>query len=144
VPPRTDFAAIFAIPILAAASLHNVSWRSPVDSTAFEDSPMLRSSSLVIFLWLSIGTTFAQVPRKMPPAEGIPAPRPIDTPDIIIGGPLPRPDTREVWQYYGVNRFGRFVPRVVVTPGGDYFYRNGEPYPWVQNYPGRVMPAAGD
>ncbi len=105
---------------------------------------MLRVCSLVIFVWLSVGPAFGQESRKMPPAEGMPAPRPIDTPDLIVGGPLPRPDTREVWQYYGVNRFGRFVPRVVVTPGAAYFYRNGEPYPWVQNHPGRVMPVVVD
>ncbi len=105
---------------------------------------MIRSCSLVIFLWLSVGTAFAQEPRKTPPAEDLPPLRPIDTPDIIVGGPMPRPNTREVWQYYGVNRFGRFVPRVVVTPGGGYFYRNGEPYPWMQNYPGRVLPLVVD
>ncbi len=105
---------------------------------------MVRICLLFIFLWLSVGAVGAQEPRKMPPAEGMPAPRPIDTPDLIIGGPLPRPDTREVWQYYGVNRFGRFVPRVVVTPGGTYFYRNGEPYPWVQNNPRRVMQGVVD
>ena len=70
VPARRDCAAIFAIPILAAPSAYNVSWRSPTDSTAFEDFPMLRTCLLVIFLWFSIGTTFAQEPRKMPPAEG--------------------------------------------------------------------------
>lgn len=105
---------------------------------------MFRTCLLLICLWFSIRTTLAQHPRKMPPAEGVPDVRPIDTPDIIIGGPLPRPDTREIWQYYGVNRFGRFVPRVIVTPGGTYFYRNGEPYPWMQNYPGRVMPYVVD
>lgn len=105
---------------------------------------MLRSWLLLVFLWFSVDTTWSQEVRKMPPAEGMPAPRPVDTPDIIVGGPLPRPNTREVWQYYGVNRFGRFVPRVIVTPDGAYFYRNGEPYPWVQNHPGRVMPVVTD
>ena len=101
---------------------------------------MFRACMLLVTLWVGLETAFGQEPRKTPDAQSIPAPQrvtPIDTPDYIVGGPLPRPGTREVWQYYGVNRFGRFVPRVIVTPEGAYYYRNGEPYPWVPtNRPG--------
>jgi hypothetical protein len=105
---------------------------------------------LLFALWFNIRPGDGAQAEKKPEAEAIGAPKIpvpwiIDTPDLIIGGPLPRPDSREVWQYYGVNRFGRFVPRVIMTPGGGgYYYRNGEPYPWVPSRAGQVMPYAVD
>jgi hypothetical protein len=57
---------------------------------------------------------------------------------------MPRPGTREVWQYYAVDSFGRFRPRVILAPGGAYYYRSGEPYPWVPNRSTRFMPWAVD
>ncbi len=110
---------------------------------------MIRNCFMLVTLWFSVGVGVAQEPKKMPPVEGLPAPkrvevRPIDSPDYIVGGPLPRVGTREVWQYYGVNRFGRFVPRVIVTPDATFYYRSGVPYPWMQSRPGQVMPTVLD
>jgi len=104
----------------------------------------MRLASIIITLWLTVASASAQEAKQ----ETIPLqPRVVEAaPDIVIGQPLPRPDTREVWQYYGVNRFGRFVPRVIMTPGGmgGYYYRNFEAYPWVQSRPSLVMPYAAD
>src|SRR5688572_993115 len=38
---------------------------------------------------------------------------------------LPRAGTREVWQYYGVDSRGRWLPRVILAPSGAYRYHNG-------------------
>ncbi|GIW78695.1 MAG: hypothetical protein KatS3mg105_0502 [Gemmatales bacterium] len=34
----------------------------------------------------------------------------------------------DVWQYYGVNRYGQFRPRVNMNPFGSYYLYSGEPY----------------
>jgi hypothetical protein len=72
--------------------------------------------------------------------EKLPAPKLKVEPPIVIVPTYPRTDTREVWQHYGVNAFGRFVPRVIVTPHGAYYSRNLEPYPWPYNRPSAVLP----
>jgi hypothetical protein len=87
----------------------------------------------------------ADEPQKKEEPEKIPAPKVQQpTPSIIIVPYVPRTDTREVWQHYGVNRFGRMVPRVIVTPFGDYYSRNLEPYPWTANRPSAVLPMVVD
>ena len=58
--------------------------------------------------------------------------------------PAPRTDTRDVWQHYGVNSQGRFVPRVISTPYGAYYSRNLDPYPWTQNRTTSIMPYVVD
>ena len=42
----------------------------------------------------------------------------------------------DVWQYYAVDRSGRFRPVVVPTADGFRYGYNGAPYPWASNYPG--------
>jgi hypothetical protein len=47
----------------------------------------------------------------------------------------------EVWDYYGVDRSGRFRPRVAYQPyGGSFYLVNGEAFPWVSIYPQEFMP----
>ena len=61
-----------------------------------------------------------QVPAPAPQVTIIPAP-------TIIG--YARVNPYDVWQYYDVNQQGRWVPRVVYTPGnGASYLYNGDPY----------------
>jgi hypothetical protein len=58
----------------------------------------------------------------------------------LAGEPTPPmlPPSRnpyEVWQYYAVDRSGRFRPVVVPTSDGYRYGYNGAPYPWASNYP---------
>jgi hypothetical protein len=80
--------------------------------------------------------------------EALPAPRRVERveSDIIYVLPSlpPQLGTREVWQYYGVDRSGRFLPRVVLSPHGAYYLYNGRPYPWTTTRPGLHMPYALD
>jgi hypothetical protein len=93
---------------------------------------------MLLFLFAFAGR--ADEPKKAEP-EKLPAPKKVEPPSIVIIEPyMPRSDTREVWQHYGVNRFGRFVPRVIVIPDGAYYSRNLQPYPWVGNRPTAVLP----
>jgi|ERR1043166_1997047 hypothetical protein len=98
---------------------------------------LLVACSLAIFA--NIG--HADEPKKQEP-EKIPAPKTVVEPSIIIMPYVQRTDTRDVWQHYGVNAFGRFVPRVIVTPYGPLNSRNLEPYPWTQGRP--VLPIRVD
>lgn len=59
---------------------------------------------------------------------------------IFIPPNLPRPGTREVWQYYGVDRRGRWVPRVILAPPTSYYYYNGAPFRYTTTQPSLVMP----
>jgi hypothetical protein len=85
----------------------------------------------------------ADEPKKKE-AEKIPAPKAKVEPSITILPYVPRTDTIEVWQHYGVNRMGRFVPRVIVTPHGAYTSRDLQPYPWAGNRPTAVLPTKVD
>jgi hypothetical protein len=73
----------------------------------------------------------APAPKFVPPP---PTPVPVPPPIVIVPS-YQRSDTLEVWQHYGVNSAGRFVPRVIRTPYGDYYSRNLEPYPWANLRP---------
>jgi hypothetical protein len=110
-----------------------------------EEHAMLRlfvvASTLLV---MSMGTGAARAddqPDQKPEPEKIPAPKKIEEPRIIIVEPyFPRMDTRDVWQHYGVNSFGRFVPRVINTPYGYYYSRDLQPYPWFGTRPRAIMP----
>jgi hypothetical protein len=73
--------------------------------------------------------------------EAIPAPKVVQPPATILIEPMyQRTDTRDVWQHYGLNSFGRFVPRVINTPYGYYYSRDLEPYPWAGSRPRLFRP----
>jgi hypothetical protein len=85
---------------------------------------------LCCFCLLGIGSAAA--------GEPLPPPRVLDT-SLLVSYPLPNP--LEVWQNYGVDRFGRFRPRVIYVPPADGFYLyNGKPYPWLRTRPEVMMP----
>jgi len=105
---------------------------------------MSRLLLAVAFLVLMGGMVRADEPKKKPEAEKIPAPKAKVEPAYSIVPHSPRTDTREVWQHYGVNSSGRFVPRVIVLPFGAYYSRDLQPYPWTMNRPTAVLPLAVD
>jgi hypothetical protein len=75
-----------------------------------------------------------------PPVVAYPAP-----PPVVVVRPVYRVSRYEVWQNYGVNFQGRFVPRVVYTPDGQfYYYYNGAPFPWASVHPQEFTPFATD
>lgn len=73
--------------------------------------------------------------KKKEEPEVIPAPKLVQPAPILIEPLYQRSDTRDVWQHYGVNSFGRFVPKVINTPYGYYYSRDLEPYPWAGTRP---------
>jgi hypothetical protein len=84
-------------------------------------------------------------PMIVPPgAAGQPALLPHGYYPGIVPPHMPRPGTREVWQYMGVTDTGRYRPRVILSPYGSYNYYNREPYPWVNNRSTNWMPYAVD
>ena len=100
-------------------------------------SRMLLAAAL---LALTASLSSADEPKK-PEPEKLPAPKMKVEPSIIVMPYVPpRTDTREVWQHYAVGPLGRFVPRVIATPHGDYYSRDLEPYPWRGNRSSAVLP----
>src|SRR5438445_11173656 len=101
---------------------------------------MFRILLAAAFLCLTVSFVRADEPKKNAEPEKLPAPKAKVEPSIVVMPVMPRSDTREVWQHYGVNRFGRFVPRVIVFPEGAYYSRVLQPYPWTGNPPTAVLP----
>ena len=79
-------------------------------------------------------------PKKNVEPEQIPAPKVLQPSIIFIEPIYQRTDTRDVWQHYGVNSFGRFVPRVIQTPYGYHYSRDLQPYPWAGTRTRAIMP----
>ncbi len=75
--------------------------------------------------------------------EPAPAPKPVPA-QVVWPAPYYRRSAYEVWQYYGVDRYGRFRPRVVYSPYGAYFLYNGAPYPWATTRSLEWMPYVVD
>jgi hypothetical protein len=106
----------------------------------------------LVRLGLVVGLTVAvPVPGwGDPPAEDIPAPRPIPGPELtrpLVSPPLaylppvpPEFGKRSVWQFYGVDRSGRFRLLVIQSPYGAYYRYNGDPFPWASVQPAPYMP----
>jgi hypothetical protein len=80
-------------------------------------------------------------------AEPLPPPRPATVEYVVVPYSPPafyRTSAYDVWQYYGVDRFGRWRPRVVEGPHGPFYLYNGQSYPWMSVQPREVMPYAVD
>jgi hypothetical protein len=95
--------------------------------------------AVVLGLFMANGACAAEQ-EKVGEAEKIPAPKVKAETPIYEMPYVPRSDTRDVWQHYGVNTFGRFVPRVIVTPYGPYYSRDLQPYPWAESRPSAILP----
>jgi hypothetical protein len=88
--------------------------------------------------------------RAEPPVEKIPAPRPLPQTEIIPPPPLlypplqppvrPEFGKRSVWQFYGVDRAGRFRPLVIQGPYRSFYRYDLTPYPWTGNRTDHQMP----
>ncbi len=71
--------------------------------------------------------------------EKLPLPKPAPAEIIVLEEAaryylFQRTNRYDVWQHYGVDGRGRFVPRVIYSPFGSYYHINGEPYPWVTTH----------
>jgi hypothetical protein len=105
---------------------------------------MLRLLLALMITGLVCASIRADEPQKKPDAEKIPAPKMKVEPPIVVVPAYQRTDTLEVWQHYGVNAMGRFVPRVIVLPYGSYYSRNLQPYPWTPNRTTAILPRVVD
>ncbi len=63
----------------------------------------------------------------------------MDLPPIL---PYERINRYDVWQYMGVDRMGRWRPRVIHSPVGAYYLYNGAPYPFTVTHTLDFMPYA--
>jgi len=76
------------------------------------------------------------------------APTPQALPSTILPyylpSSLPKPGTREIWQYYGIDSRGRWVARVIQSPYGAYYYHNGAPFLYTTTQPHLYMPYVVD
>lgn len=90
--------------------------------------PSISFSLLALFLLADAGS--AADPAK---PEMLPPPREIKAHVIPMGSM--RTNRYDVWQYYEVDRFGRFRPVVIQSPYGGYYRFNGQPYPWASTQP---------
>ncbi len=78
--------------------------------------------------------------------ELLPPPRPIAEPlmPYYLPNSLPNPATREIWQYFAVDRSGRFRPRVIYSDLGSFYLYGGREFPWTTTQPQLFMPYALD
>src|ERR1700686_1053111 len=91
----------------------------------------MRHSILAVAVLL--GGPFCAGRADEPPSEDksfvVPPPRLVE-PKLLpyyLPASMPRPGTREVWQYYGVDNRGRWLPRVTLSPLGAHYYSSGAP-----------------
>ena len=102
----------------------------------------LRAAAFSVFCLVgSVALADEPQPPKQDP-EPLPAPKLI-APELHYVFPS-RVDTRWVWSLYGPNSAGRLRPRVVLSPYGSYFLRDGEPFPWTTTQQGLLLPRTGD
>jgi hypothetical protein len=78
----------------------------------------------------------AELTQLTGPVLPMPAPVPIAPGHVTIV----RPNRMDIWQYYGVDRSGRWRPRVALTGDGAFYLYNGMPYPLLPVQQTKVMP----
>jgi hypothetical protein len=106
--------------------------------------PRLSLVTISILVW-TISMIRADEPAKDEKKFEAPAPRAVTSNFLPHYLPsLPQPGTREVWQYYGVDSRGRWVPRVILSPSGAYYYYNGAPFLYTTTQPHLYMPYVVD
>jgi hypothetical protein len=103
---------------------------------------------VVLSLPRSVQADETQQPEQLPPPRQSvrdPQPQPPSMPGpVYLYQPYFRTSRYDVWQYYGVDRLGRFRPRVIYSPYGSYYLYNGHPYPWVTTHARDFMPYVMD
>jgi hypothetical protein len=102
--------------------------------------------SVVLLLSVTVTAVRADEPEKLPPPkEAQPTLSPPAYVESVYVYPIYlRPHRYEVWSYYGVDRQGRFRPRVAYTPYGSFYLYNGQPYPWTTTHARDFMPYVMD
>lgn len=105
----------------------------------------MRPFAIILSLCLLFPAASPGQEAEKPKVETAPPPRLIEpAPPINLFQPAPLPmskhGTREAWNDYAVDRFGRWRPRVILAPFGSYYYYNGQPYPWTTTNPGSFRP----
>lgn len=109
----------------------------------------------LIYLGLVLATIPARAdePPRLPPpkvVEAFPALPPPERHGVgptMPGGvvlPYHRVSAYAVWDYYAVDRRGRFRPRIIDTPYGAFRAVDGMPYPWVSTNSRYLMPYASE
>jgi hypothetical protein len=78
------------------------------------------------------------LPQNLSPETGKPSPDIPPTPGYY------RTSRYAVWEFYAVDRFGMFRPRVIYSPYGAFYYYNGQPFPWTVTHQRDFMTYAGD
>src|SRR5271165_6258453 len=93
---------------------------------------------LAMSVWLS--------PVQAEDLERLPPPRQAPMMEDVAPAMPPMPayhrvSAYAVWQYYGVDRFNQWRPRVMISPyGGAYYLYDGSPYYFVPNQSYNVTP----
>jgi hypothetical protein len=113
---------------------------------------MIRTVAVLCAIFLSSTLVHADdKPAKDDKPFEAPAPRAVAPPVVIqdylpyyLPSSLPKPGTREVWQYYGVDSRGRWLPRVVLSPYGAYYSHSGEAFYYTTTQPRLFMPYVVD
>ncbi len=88
------------------------------------------------FCTLLLAAVFFQGPQPAGPSppESLPLPRKSLQGEITLPEGIEpfviyhRTSRYEIWQFYAVDRQGRFRPRVIYSPDGPYYLYNGKPY----------------
>ena len=99
---------------------------------------------LSIALFIATPSLADEPKQKSPKAESLPAPKELAPSIVIVRPAYPQPGTREIWQNYGVDGRGRFLPRVMYDSAGSFYLRDGRPYPWTTTRPTLFMPYSID
>jgi len=89
---------------------------------------MTYSSALCLAMSAWLGPVQAEDLERLPPPRQA---------QMEVVAPLPgyhRVSSYAVWQYYAVDRFNQWRPRVVLSPyGGFYYLYDGSPYYFAPN-----------
>ncbi len=99
-------------------------------------------------LWLGMLFLTGSLVRAADP-ESLPRPREsvlesAKPAEVWIQPGYYRTSRYDVWQFYGVDRQGKFRPRVVYSPYGPYVLYNGVHYPFAPMHPLDFMPYVVD
>ncbi len=70
----------------------------------------------------------------------LPMPAPVPGTAWPAGISFSQPNRMDVWQFYGVDRTGRWRPRVILTGDGAFYLYNGVRYPGLPVNQLNVMP----
>jgi len=102
-----------------------------------------RPIALGTMLLLNVAFSTYAFGDEPPASELLPQPKQASPEQAVAGDQAVSPSyyrtsRYDVWQYYAVDRFGHFRPRVVLSPYGAYYLYNGRPFPWVSTHMAEV------